>query len=79
MSIKQLTDKHPLSEKLEKIFGLMDELGVTFNFDALLIEVGHENKLYRLMDLEAGYWEGLSKVDFLPPSTEYKLLYEKED
>jgi hypothetical protein len=77
MSLHRLTDEHPLSKKLEKLFGLMDELGVRFHFDALLIEVEYESKLYRLMDLEARHCDGLSKVDILPPYMEYKLLYEK--
>jgi hypothetical protein len=71
-------DNHPLHKKLEKIWDLMEELGVYFNLpysNVMNVEVSCGKEIWKLVDLEDG---GISISNF-PPAFEYKLVREKSD
>lgn len=78
--VKRLTQKHPTYQKVQKVFDLMDELGLVF--DAHSFGVGRttiEDKefpgtIFELRDLEDdGSWPNPVEI---PPTMEWKIIRE---
>ena len=74
--VKQLTEKHPTMQALGDIFELMCEKGIKIDVDGNILVVHHENKTYRMLDLEKAYSSTCSGIYSIPPECEYKLCYE---
>ena len=76
---KVLKENNPVYQKVQKVFDLMDELGISFIPHTTYIEVvSHpdlSNKRYELLDLED---EMGCIVSCLPPPCEWKIVYKKE-
>lgn len=70
--MKRLTENHPLVKKLDKIFAIMEEEGVTFDPSGVIF-VHHDGKTYRLQDREEAN-DMLSPS--VPPVFEWKLTCE---
>lgn len=79
MSVFRLNEKHPLYEKLNEIFSLMDEAKIKIEIDCGVIVVTHDDKKYKMLDLEKSYYSNYSGIWSLPAEMEYKLCYEKEE
>lgn len=83
MKTYRCKDSHPTLLKIQKIFELMEDLGITMDPH----QVGGETVVYdrdipgqrfHLLDLEDSEYENTySPVDF-PPALEWKLTFKKE-
>ena len=74
----RLTENHPLSEKIERLFAYLEDEGMTFTFMAngdpgIFINFKGYPHVVMLADVEHGH----SCME-LPPSMDYKLLIDKE-
>jgi hypothetical protein len=72
----RLTDKHPTSQKLEKVFALLHELNLSVEirrYGTIHIKDG-DSPEYEMMDAD----NGQPVFDF-PPNFEYKLVYDNYD
>jgi len=71
--MKRLTDKHPTSIKVEKLFALADELGISINVSRYgQLTVSDEE--FPGTDFFIRDNEGNGDVFEFPPVTEYKLI-----
>lgn len=71
----RLTDKHPTSEKLQKVFALLQELNLTIlvgRYGTVHIRDGDDE--FEMLDAE----KGPAELQF-PPTFEYKLIYDNYD
>jgi hypothetical protein len=80
MKTLRLKEKHPMHQKVQKVFDLMDELGLTFEIVSGYCIV-RDHKSDRIpgpgerVDLQ--YIEDSDGYDgCLPPVTEYKLVFD---
>lgn len=71
MSVMRLKDEHPVSQKLQKIFDLMVELGIRIEVTSYDTFILHEDQRY---NLESNTYP----MNHIPPCTEYKVTYEKD-
>lgn len=71
--MKKLTDKHPTSIKLEKLFTAMEDLGLTITVSRwgqyIVCDRDQPGKDYLLNDSDNG-----ESVTILPPDLEYKVV-----
>ena len=79
--MKRLTEKHPTSIKLEKLFSLAEELGITITVNRFGQFIVCDNEWHRkdlyLRDIEANSNDSSrGSVTMLPPYMEYKVVYE---
>ena len=79
MSKYRLSEKHPVVKQIEKLFDMMDDLGVSIELDqdptkGFSIHVDGNFWTFHVEDLEPGH-----RVDTLPPEMEYKITYEKPE
>ena len=61
----QLKPTHPVMQKLDQIFGLMEELDIKLSVHQRCIAIYHGGKMYELEDLESN-----SAADCLPLAIE---------
>ena len=68
-------DDHPIFKKLNELYDLADKLGISFEFyDRGCYVTDKESKMtYMMKDVESD-----TAVLDLPPSLEYKVVYEKD-
>jgi translation elongation factor P/translation initiation factor 5A len=74
MSVMRLKTEHPVSQKLKKIFDLMDELGVRIVVTNNGTFVYNEEQTYNLFDNDFRSYP----MNEMPPYMEYKITYEKD-
>jgi hypothetical protein len=72
----RLTDNNPTAVKLQKLFALADELGISLAYGQQTVRVfdnDRDSKLPTLFmeDIEDHHW-----FEEFPPTTEYKLVYD---
>lgn len=75
MTIKRLTDKHPLLENLNKVFSLMDELDIKIEVNNYGTIIYNGQDAYALKDIDSPF----SAVNYIPPQLEFKVIYEEDD
>lgn len=78
--IYKLKQEHPLHKKLDKIFSLMDELGISFHMnysEGLYVKEKDSNKdiYFRMCDEPPGF----DSASELPPMFDYDLIYRKDE
>jgi hypothetical protein len=78
---KRLTSEHPTSKKLEKVFALLTELNLSIGFgrygDVFIYDEdvsSEDGHVFEFKDAEGGPAENR-----LPPTFEYKLVYDNYD
>lgn len=77
--IYRLKDEHPLHDKLEKIFSLMDELGVSFHINSGSLHVREKDFHKDIYFRTCGEHPGFDGVSELPPMFDYDLIYRKDE
>jgi hypothetical protein len=73
-----LKDNHPTMVKLDKLFGLAEELGLSFSFHHYGTSVHdseRDSNLPELIMLDADHQQDEGVMDF-PPTLEFKLVYD---
>ena len=76
MAKYKLTDKHPLWKKLQNVWDVMEKEGIQLYVDRYgILHMLHEDQEYDIVDSE----EPSQPVDPLPPSFEYKVVFEKDE
>ena len=71
--MKRLTENHPIHVKIEKVFSLMDELGISISVISgrtFVSDVDFPDKELDLEDLESR-----ENITDMPPLTEYALRF----
>lgn len=71
---KRLTENHPTWQKVEKIFALMEELGITIernNYYTTITDKDHPEVEFMLKDSDSS-----EMLDLFPPFMEYKIIIE---
>lgn len=83
MPFMRLKENHPAFKAMQEVFAKMDEVGIQIEIGAygqpLII---FDGKIYGMLDIEdsteySSYPGHL--ISMLPPTTEYKLVYEIDD
>jgi hypothetical protein len=70
----QLKPNHTVMQKLDQIFGLMEELDIKLSVYQRGIVIDYDGKTYELEDLENNW-----AVDCLPPAIEYRVKTENPE
>lgn len=74
MPTRRLKETHPVMQKLEKVFKLMEEEGISFQIGRYgEIEIIHDSVVYNLKDLDEEHC-----INDLPPFLDYKVTREVE-
>lgn len=70
---KRLKETHPTFRKVQQVFDLMDQLGITIEFNGYHTVVADKNldAEMQLKDADSG-----EVLTFVPPFMEYKLIIE---
>ena len=71
----RLKNNHPLSQNLEKVFKLMDELGIKIEIGGYNTSVYYNGIEYSLKDIDSNSFP----INELPPIVEYKITYHDEE
>jgi hypothetical protein len=73
----RLKDTHPVAKKVEKLYQLADELGISFHFGYVChLEVRGDDVEYIFEDLEADSGSDEGNPRCFPPSLEWKITKE---
>ncbi len=76
----RLLSNHPVVQKLEQIFELMEKLGVTIEIGDNIITVKTNGVEYQMYDNELNIARANhSQIDQLPPKLEYKIIGDKNE
>jgi len=75
----RLKDTHSTAIKLQKIFDLADELGISFSFSSYGVYVSDRERDENLPDISIEDIETGHLIDSLPPTTEFKLTYDNPE
>lgn len=76
MATKRLTEKHPFMEKVNKLYDIMSEMGITIDANSLGgldITDNNSNITYRLRDFDGG-----EESPTFPTIFEFKLTFNDE-
>lgn len=78
--MKRLTEKHPTSIKVEKLFTAMEDLGLTITVNRygqfIVCDNEFPGKDFYLRDTESEGGDMRGSVTMLPSYVEYKIVYE---
>ena len=79
MSYMRLKENHPVHQKAESLFNLMEDLGlhISMTSSGIRIEDVETDQEFELYDIEANP-SNENGVYELPPCTEWILCYDKE-
>lgn len=76
----RLKPNHPVAQKLEQIFELMEKLGVTIEIGDNIVTVKTNGAEYQMYDNELNVAQANhSQIDQLPPKLEYKIIGDKNE
>ena len=75
-TLKRLTEKHPLTDKVEKLMGFLEEQGLSIGYSNrtsgfTITDKSRPNEEVYMVDAENGMREG---IDVMPPAYEFKMV-----
>ena len=74
----RLKDSHPVAKKVDQLYQLAEELGISFDFSGYrcILDVRDDNVEYLFEDLEAKSGSDEGNPRAFPPDTEWKITKE---
>ncbi|CAB4196731.1 hypothetical protein UFOVP1290_251 [uncultured Caudovirales phage] len=75
----RLTDKHPTAIKIQKLFDLADDLGITIYFSNCGTYISDRDRDQKLPDISIYDIEPDHYVNQFPPSTEFQMVYDNPE